>query len=116
MQPSIASFEKSKENATESPLVPDPAIPRRSKGHYPALDGLRGVAILGVMLFRGFLGLQWDRPLTGQLAALPQMGWLGVDIFFVLSGFLIPGILLATRDSSAHRRNFYIPRFLRIIP
>src|ERR1700737_83825 len=116
MQPSIASFEKGKENATESPLVPDPAIPRRSKGHYPALDGLRGVAILAVMLFHGFLGLKWDRPLTAKLVALPQMGWLGVDIFFVLSGFLITGILLDTRDSSAHFRNFYMRRFLRIIP
>jgi peptidoglycan/LPS O-acetylase OafA/YrhL len=114
--PPSSSTLPQKENETESPLVPVPTIPRRPKRHYPALDGLRGVAILGVMLFHGFLGLKWDLPLNAKLAALPQIGWLGVDIFFVLSGFLITGILLDTRDSPAHFRNFYARRSLRIIP
>jgi peptidoglycan/LPS O-acetylase OafA/YrhL len=68
---------------------------------YPALDGLRGVAFLAVFGLH-FLYLPW--------------GWAGVDIFFVLSGFLITGMLFDTRDDPHRIRNFYIRRALRIFP
>jgi len=104
------------EDETTSPLIPDPTLPGRARQHYPALDGLRGVAILMVLLFHGFLGMNWSSPLGGRLAAIPLMGWVGVDVFFVLSGFLITGILLDSRDASRYFLNFYARRFQRIFP
>src|SRR5580658_9184269 len=70
-----------------------------NRAYYPALDGLRGFAFLGVFLhhYMAFL-----------------YGWAGVDVFFVLSGFLITGILYDTRDDLHRFRNFYIRRTLRI--
>jgi len=101
---------------TSSALVPDPTIPGGSSRHVPALDGLRGVAILGVMLFHGSLLLPWREPANAWLAGWPQTGWLGVDVFFVLSGFLITGILLDTRAGPRYFVNFYARRILRIMP
>lgn len=83
--------------------------------HIPALDGVRGTAILMVMLFH--MGMV---PPVGHLAQAWQQitlqGGLGVDVFFVLSGFLITGILLDSRDSPNYFRNFYGRRVLRIFP
>ncbi len=79
--------------------------PPENKLYYPALDGLRAVAVLLV-----FLGHYRDLPPWGDWT------WAGVDIFFVLSGFLITGILLDTRDSEHRLRNFYVRRTLRIFP
>lgn len=71
---------------------------------YPALDGLRAVSIL--MIFQAH-----------YLSKLPfSWGWAGVDIFFVLSGFLITGILYDTRETAHRFRNFYARRMLRIFP
>jgi len=112
----LPSLSSDSVEAVAVPSVSRPTIPRESRQHYPALDGMRGVAILGVLLFHAFLGLKWDVPFNISLTRWPMMGWGGVDIFFVLSGFLITGILLDTRASPAHFRNFYSRRFLRIIP
>src|SRR5260370_35068071 len=73
--------------------------------HYPALDGLRGVAILLVVFLHNFRFMNYF-----------FFGWLGVDLFFVLSGFLITDILLNTLGKPHFLKNFYILRVLRIFP
>jgi len=82
------------------------------------LDGLRGVAIGMVVLFHFFQNTMAFRP--GSVFAYVQAGlrlsWTGVDLFFVLSGFLIGGILLDSRASTNYYSVFYKRRFFRIIP
>ena len=81
----------------------------------PELDGLRGIAILLVWTAHYFAV-----PGTGMVSLLDgywfRLGWTGVDLFFVLSGFLIGGILLGVRDSPRYFQTFYARRFFRIIP
>ncbi len=84
-------------------------------GHIPALDGLRGVAIILVLLHH----LTIYRPASGLdrwIASVPLLGWCGVDLFFVLSGFLITGILIDSRGGHRYFANFYARRTLRIFP
>jgi peptidoglycan/LPS O-acetylase OafA/YrhL len=73
--------------------------------HYDALDGLRGLAILLILFYHNF-----------QFIPLSEWGWVGVDLFFVLSGFLITEILLTAKNQKHYLRNFYIRRGLRILP
>jgi peptidoglycan/LPS O-acetylase OafA/YrhL len=77
----------------------------------PELDGLRGLAVLGVLLYHCHPRLEGTWLLRGAL-----WGWAGVNLFFVLSGFLITGILLESRDKPHYFRNFYAHRALRIWP
>jgi peptidoglycan/LPS O-acetylase OafA/YrhL len=92
-------------------------IRRIVSGHMPALDGLRGIAILLVLLVH----LSWA-PMV--LAGLPGeflltftlSGWTGVWLFFVLSGFLITGILLDSKEADNYFSSFYMRRALRILP
>jgi peptidoglycan/LPS O-acetylase OafA/YrhL len=93
-----------------TPLVTD-----LTRQHFRQLDGLRGLAILMVMACHFDL---LYRPGGGEglLSQFAQAGWMGVDLFFVLSGFLITGILLSTRDRQHYFRNFLARRFLRIWP
>lgn len=80
-----------------------------------ALDGLRGIAVLAVMAshFERFL------PASGAwlpIKTIASYGWAGVDLFFALSGFLITGILVATRGSNNYFVSFFARRVLRIFP
>jgi peptidoglycan/LPS O-acetylase OafA/YrhL len=76
----------------------------------PQLDAVRGIAILVVLAhnLHGFDSL--------PLSYLTNYGWMGVDLFFALSGFLITGILLDSKSSAGYFRNFYARRCLRIWP
>lgn len=87
------------------------------RGHILALDGLRGVAILLVVAchFVSNLGITADG-WAWPLVAFAHAGWMGVDIFFVLSGFLITGILVDARGSGSYFKAFYARRALRILP
>jgi peptidoglycan/LPS O-acetylase OafA/YrhL len=77
----------------------------------PELDGVRGVAILLVLLCHAGGFFEW-KPLSASFG----YGSVGVDLFFVLSGFLITGILIEARDDRNRTRGFYIRRGLRIWP
>jgi peptidoglycan/LPS O-acetylase OafA/YrhL len=85
------------------------------RGHIPALDAIRGLAIVLVTLYRFGGG---DHGLGRAIEAdwLVEPGSRGVDLFFVLSGFLITGILFDAKGKERYFRNFYIRRSLRIFP
>ena len=84
--------------------------------HYTALDGLRGLAILLVFARHAFLSTHLHSLPAQVIGWLGSGGWLGVDLFFVLSGFLITGILIDALDTNRYFKNFYIRRSLRIFP
>lgn len=71
--------------------------------YYKNLDGVRGYAVMMVLLFHTKLMFFW-------------YGWVGVQIFFVLSGFLLTNILIENRGSSNFFQVFYFRRALRIFP
>lgn len=85
----------------------------------PELDSIRGIAILAVLFYHGFYWNvdvpRFSNPtrlvLTGMWA-----GRLGVNLFFVLSGFLITGILIDSRERRGYYSRFYKRRALRILP
>jgi peptidoglycan/LPS O-acetylase OafA/YrhL len=85
----------------------------------PELDSVRGIAILSVLFYHGFV---WSNGLTGLegtarfFVEITRFGWLGVNLFFVLSGFLITGILVESKQRDDYYRRFYIRRALRILP
>ena len=87
----------------------------------PGLDVLRGLAILAVLLFHGFSSERiaftaLNNPFLATFWRLTTLGVLGVHLFFVLSGFLITGILLDSRTKEDYYRGFFLRRVLRIAP
>jgi peptidoglycan/LPS O-acetylase OafA/YrhL len=85
----------------------------------PELDSLRGVAVLMVLFYHGFFWSNTLQGLTGVkriFVSVTSCGWLGVNLFFVLSGFLITGILIDSRLDPHYFRKFYVRRALRILP
>ena len=83
----------------------------------PELDGLRGFAILQVICVHYFYRPDAHLPTPLHfLQSFFSLGWTGVDLFFVLSGFLIGGILLDVRASPNYFKTFYLRRFFRIVP
>lgn len=79
--------------------------------YIPELDGLRGIAVLAVVIYHCHPRLQGTWIYGASL-----WGWAGVNLFFVLSGFLITSILLGSRENPQYFRNFYGRRILRIWP
>jgi peptidoglycan/LPS O-acetylase OafA/YrhL len=83
--------------------------------HFASLDGLRGIAILAVIGFHA--ELLADATGFGRIVELAlDSGWIGVQLFFVLSGFLITRILLRTQSSPQYYTSFFARRMLRIFP
>jgi peptidoglycan/LPS O-acetylase OafA/YrhL len=102
--------------ATTAQVIPVSA-PRDSLKHIASLDGIRGLAIAMVLVNH----LLWSSPQTGSrlmdfVAKIRAGGWIGVDLFFALSGFLITGILFDTLNTGHYFKNFYARRALRIFP
>ena len=87
--------------------------------HVLVLDGIRGFAVSYVILYHfipSTLSLTFRNRLLEMWDTFWLMGWSGVDLFFVLSGFLITGILYKSKGKPNFFRNFYVRRFLRIFP
>ncbi|MFI5202148.1 MAG: acyltransferase family protein, partial [Candidatus Kapaibacterium sp.] len=84
--------------------------------HFSALDGLRGLAALMIVAHHSALSYSMTNAFDKAYLRATSPLWIGVDLFFVLSGFLITNILLDTRRSSNYFRAFYGRRFVRIFP
>ncbi len=119
----MAASPQAVEIANDQPALTQPAVPLLvdtpvvpSSIRIPALDGLRGVAILLVLLYHAVFQFQAGSPFLASLLVAGRLTWSGVDLFFVLSGFLIGGILLDVRESPRYFSTFYIRRAYRILP
>ena len=102
-------------------LKPSPDVEKVSsivRGYMPVLNGYRGIAILLVFLFHSIsdLAAESAESVDSFYRDIMKLSWCGVDAFFVLSGFLITGILLDTREKPNFFRNFYARRMIRIFP
>jgi peptidoglycan/LPS O-acetylase OafA/YrhL len=89
---------------------------RNASSHLPGLDGVRGFAILAVLVLHALDGAPHAGIADALVVHAATLGWMGVDLFFVLSGFLITGILIDQRGSPGYFRTFYARRILRIVP
>ncbi|MBS1822914.1 MAG: acyltransferase [Acidobacteria bacterium] len=88
----------------------------KQQKHIPALDGLRGLAVLMVFVFHYGGGTHSSVRAVRLFGLINKGGWVGVTLFFVLSGFLITGILWDSFGQPHWWRNFYARRTLRIFP
>ncbi len=90
----------------------------RLNARIPELDGLRGIAILLVVSFHYLNNQLVDNTdkLSKVISKVTSFGWVGVDLFFVLSGFLIGSVLITNRNSPNYFKTFFTRRSVRIIP
>ena len=102
------------EPAPPAPLQGSPGSP--FGGHLAVLDGVRGLAVLAVLLFHFVSTASVTNPAEDIVSRVLNYGSLGVDLFFILSGFLITGILYDSRAAPGYFKNFYMRRVLRIFP
>ena len=86
------------------------------RGHIPALDGVRGLAVLMVLVFHFVGAMAPSNMIERVIVRVTNYGSFGVELFFVLSGFLITGILYDSWHKPNYFRNFYARRSLRIFP
>lgn len=89
--------------------------------HYPMVDALRGLAALTIVVYHVIEIIEWETfPLSGPLGALFRAGWMAVDLFFVVSGFVIAISAKRCYDGAASPREFwkvyFLKRFFRIVP
>jgi peptidoglycan/LPS O-acetylase OafA/YrhL len=96
--------------------LPKPQELPQARGHIAALDGVRGLAIALVLMQHLGGGRQSHLLAVRLIADAMRLGWTGVSLFFVLSGFLITGILWDSIGKPAWWRRFYARRSLRIFP
>jgi peptidoglycan/LPS O-acetylase OafA/YrhL len=80
------------------------------------LDGLRGIAILLVLLYHGLFSIHFESAPLIRLTAIGKLSRSDDDLFFVSSGFLIGGILLDVKDSPHYFKTFYVRRAYQILP
>jgi peptidoglycan/LPS O-acetylase OafA/YrhL len=121
--------------AKADPSAADPVSPGQASkviypaiklpSHIPALDGIRGFAVLLVLFChatqRPFgspdeINAAFTGPIDKAILTAARLSWTGVDMFFVLSGFLITGILFDAKGKQHFFRNFYARRTVRIFP
>jgi peptidoglycan/LPS O-acetylase OafA/YrhL len=109
----LQNVEAASERDTTGPSAPVPIA-----GHIDELDGIRGVA--AIMMVFHHISQSFPEKTSSQALnlwlAVTHAGWLGVDIFFALSGFLITRVLLGTRERPHYYKNFYARRLLRLAP
>jgi peptidoglycan/LPS O-acetylase OafA/YrhL len=92
------------------------ALQKPSGRYVAAFDGLRGLAIALVVCHNAAPRADHAGLVERVYLTFAEAGWAGVQLFFVLSGFLITGILIDTKDNPHYFRNFYVRRSLRIFP
>jgi len=97
-------------------LTSSVVVASASEKHNPGLDGVRGIAILLVFFSHYGGGHKSTNIVIHLWSMMCDFGWVGVDLFFVLSGFLITGILYDSINDNDRVKNFYARRALRIFP
>jgi peptidoglycan/LPS O-acetylase OafA/YrhL len=102
--------------STESPRDPSSEAIRPKTQRDASLDGLRGLAVLMVFFFHYGGGLHSTDPAIRLLGYITQASWIGIVLFFALSGFLITGSIWDSMGQQHRVRNFYARRVLRIFP
>jgi peptidoglycan/LPS O-acetylase OafA/YrhL len=120
----MASALSFSEPASREPAPNEPAAPSRAAAPHtapttrrdPALDGLRGLAVLMIFIFHYGGGLQSSNSAIRLCGYITSACWTGVILFFALSGFLITGSLWDSTGQSHRLRNFYVRRALRVLP